>query len=339
VLGSISILIPVYNESRYIEQCLTTVLSNDFEDLEYEILVIDGQSSDDTVQIVETFVQRDPHIRLIQNTHKTVPYALNLGIEQSIGEYIIRIDAHAAYPKNYFRTLVSWHQALPDADNVGCACQTEVLRRTPISTAIKTVLSDRFGVGNSLFRTGVNKLTSVDTVPFGCYKRSVFERFGKFDIRLTRNQDIEFNKRILNNGGKIYLIPELACTYYARDTLSAFIQNRFNTGKWIIQTAYLTKSFNSLSLRHFIPVIFLMSFLLPAVLGVIFTFSPFFYASLIILGIYSLVFIIRSFYLSATTKETRWFYLFLAFFMLHTSYGSGSVYGLFNTARMSLCSK
>ena len=66
-----------------------------------------------------------------------------------------------------------------------------------------------FGVGNSDFRTGVNAVKEVDTVPFGCYKKEVFEKYGYYDERLVRNQDIELNKRIVNGGGKIYLVPDV----------------------------------------------------------------------------------------------------------------------------------
>ena len=101
-----------------------------------------------------------------------------------------------------------------NADNVGAACRTDVLNKTPKTLAIREVLSNRFGVGNSTFRLGVDKVMDVETVPFGCWRRKVFEKYGYYDERLIRNQDIELNKRIIHGGGRICIVPETYCTYW-----------------------------------------------------------------------------------------------------------------------------
>lgn len=85
-------------------------------------------------------------------------------------------------------------------DNVGAACKTDVLNKNQKTLAIKEVLSNRFGVGNSTFRLGVEKVMEVDTVPFGCWRKEVFDKYGYYDERLIRNQDIELNKRIVRGG-------------------------------------------------------------------------------------------------------------------------------------------
>ena len=326
--ATISILIPVYNEEKFISACLDSVMANDFTDLDYEIFVIDGLSTDNTRSIVEHYAEKYPSIKLLDNLDRTVPYALNLGIKQSSGSYIVRLDAHAEYPTDYFQLLILWHQSIPEADNIGGLCETDVLKKGPTSKAIALVMSDRFGVGNSVFRTGIDRVKEVDTVPFGCFKRSVFERYGLFDIRLSRNQDIEFNKRLVNNGGKIFLVPEIVCKYYARDNYPSFAFNRFKTGMWIIKTAYFTRTTSSLSVRHFVPLVFVVSLILPSCLSTLLPALG--YVSLLSLAMYMTVFSWRSVVLVAQDSRTSTLNVFIAFLTLHIAYGLGSVCGLFS---------
>jgi glycosyltransferase involved in cell wall biosynthesis len=289
-----------------------------------EILVVDGMSSDKTREIVVSYTRKYDFIRLIDNPRKIVPVAMNLGIRQAKGEYIIRLDAHAEYPKDYFSKLIAWYRKL-DADNVGAVIETKVQRRTPVSIAIQKVLSSRFGVGNSDFRVGTDTPKEVDTVPFGCYKREVFEKYGYYDERLERNQDIELNKRILSGGGKIYLVPDVTCTYYARESLKALAKNNYANGKWNILTAYYTGTLRSLSLRHFVPLRFVLSLILPLIGG--FFYPKLFYIPLLSsISYLALVIIIG---IRLNDSGTNLFALLLAFAVLHFSYGMGSLIGLF----------
>jgi len=333
-MPKISIIIPILNEENYIESCLTSVLESDYGREKMEIFIVDGGSSDGTLKIVQNFQKQYDGIELLHNPQKIVPISMNLAIQKAKGAYIIRLDAHASYPKNYFSKLIEWHQKL-DADNVGCAIETEVKNLTKKSASIKEVLSHKFGVGNSDFRTGINEVKEVDTVPFGCYKKEVFEKYGLYDERLIRNQDIELNKRIINGGGKIYLIPDVKCTYYARENFTDLAKNNFANGKWNILTAYYTKTLNSLSLRHFIPLLFVLSLLLPLFLSL---FVPkFAYVALLSLGSYLALVIIISFKLR--DNRNSFFYLIMSFFILHFSYGMGSLMGIFSLLKKFIVNK
>jgi glycosyltransferase involved in cell wall biosynthesis len=323
MMPKISILIPVLNEERYIEACLKSILDSDYDRQKMEILVIDGMSSDRTREIVGAFARKHASVRMIDNPRKIVPVAMNIGIRQASGEYIVRLDAHAAYPRDYFSKLIAWHQRL-DADNVGAVIRTEVKHPTPKSNAIAKVLSSKFGVGNSDFRVGVDRPKEVDTVPFGCYRKEVFEQYGYYDERLVRNQDIELNKRILSHGGKIYLVPDVECTYYARENFTDLAKNNFANGKWNILTAYYTKTLHSLSLRHFVPFIFVLSLILPTV-------GAFLYPKLLFIPLISLIsYMALVIIISLKLKDsmTNIFDLAAAFMVLHLSYGIGSLAGL-----------
>lgn len=320
----ISVVCPIYNEAKYIRQCLESILLQDYPHEDMEVLFIDGMSKDATRDIVSSYTVKYSFIKLIDNPYKIVPYAMNIGIVEAIGDIIIRLDAHATYAKNYFSTLASQLIKL-DADNVGVVCKTDVLNKTPKTLAIREVLSNKFGVGNSIFRTGINAVQEVDTVPFGCWRRDVFSKYGMYDVRLIRNQDIELNKRILRGGGKIYIVPDSYCTYLARETFKGIAKNNFANGKWNILTVFYTKQFNSLSIRHFIPLMFLLSLILPAIGALLFP-------PLIILSVFSAIcYIILLGIISiklSLSKNLKFHYLLWSFLTLHISYGWGSLTGI-----------
>ena len=322
----LSVICPIYNEEKYIAQFLDSLLQQDYPKDDLEILLVDGMSKDRTREIVADYTAKYPFIRLIDNPDKIVPYAMNRGIDAAKGDIIIRLDAHASYQPDYFSVLVNGLQRLK-ADNVGTVCKTDVLNKTPKTLAIREVLGNKFGVGNSTFRTGIDHEQEVETVPFGCWRKEVFEKYGLYDVRLVRNQDIELNKRIKRGGGKIYILPDTYCTYLARETWSALAKNNYGNGKWNILTVYYTKMFSSLSLRHFIPLLFLLSLIVPTLLALIWW--PFILVSVASLLAYLCLVSIISFNL-ARRKGLNFFYLVVTFFVLHLSYGWGSLMGILN---------
>jgi glycosyltransferase involved in cell wall biosynthesis len=321
----VTIILPCRNEEKYIENCIRSLIQNQSEDFQLEIIVVDGMSTDKTVEIIENYTNQYPFIKLIHNPEKTAPFAMNLGIAQAQGDYIVRVDAHALYPENYVSTLVTNLISL-NADNVGAMFRTDVLTKNNKTLAIKTALTHRFGVGNSAFRVGVDKITQVDTVPFGCYKKEIFAKYGLYDTRLTRNQDIELNKRMRRGGGKIYLLPDLKCVYYARETFTAIAKINYNNGLWNILTVKYTKRFSSLSLRHFIPLCFILSLLLPSLFC--FLYLPLLWIALWAASHYLGLLAILCARLAVKNK-LNFGYLLWAFVVLHFSYGVGSFIGIF----------
>jgi len=324
-MEKISVIIPCRNEEKYIADCLDSVLNTDYPKDYLEVFVIDGQSSDKTRTIIEEYTKKFSFFHLMINKNKTVPYAMNMGIKESSGEYIIRLDAHGVFPDNYFSKLVC-HSKKLGADNIGATWITNVKNKNAKTNAIKTVLSSKFGVGDSFFRIGgIEQAIKVDTVPFGCYKKEVFDKIGLYNFRLTRNQDIELNKRLKRSGGEIFLLPNLFSTYYARQTFWGIAKNNFGTGLWNILTVYITKRVSSLSLRHFIPLIFLLSLFLPLISM---NWIPWFgYIALISFLLYALTLITVS--LKITDNGTTFYHIAWAFLVLHFSYGFGSLFGIF----------
>jgi len=326
---SISVIIPCLNEENYMSSCLDSILESDYPNDKMEIFVVDGGSEDRTVEIVKEYHKRFNFINLIKNKKKYTPIGMNLGIKASKGEFIFILSAHASYKVDYFTKLVE-NIVYLNADCVGGILLTDVKHKNKKSLSIKEVLMHKFGVGNALFRTGCKEVLEVDTVAFGCYRKSAFEKYGLFDENLIRNQDIELNKRIINSGGKIYLIPEVECTYFARENFKDLAKNNFANGKWNILTAYYTKTLNSLSVRHFIPLLFVLSLIIPALLAL---YSPYFgiIGLVSMLSYLTLVIIIS---LKLKDNSNSFIYLVLSFLTLHLSYGVGSLVGIFKVIKI-----
>ncbi|MCS2481819.1 glycosyltransferase family 2 protein [Bacteroides faecis] len=320
----LSVIVPIYNEEKYIAKCIDSILEQDFPKDELEIILADGMSQDCTREIVAKYTAKYPFISLIDNPKRIAPWAMNLAVKEAKGDVIMRLDAHAIYEKNYFSALVRALKVY-DADNVGAVCRTDVLNKTPKTLAIREVLSNKFGVGNSTFRTGISGVQEVETVPFGCWKREVFEKYGMYDVRLVRNQDIELNKRIIRGGGRIVIVPDTYCTYFARENYHELAKNNYGNGKWNILTVYYTKEMRSLSVRHFVPLAFVLSLIVPILVGVFWW--PTLCVSVLALCVYLLALGSVSAKL-AVSKRLSFFYLLASFSVLHISYGWGSLVGI-----------
>ena len=175
----VSVVIPCRNESRFIGPCLDSILSGDFPHGQLEIIVVDGESTDDTRAVIEDYVRRFPFIHLLSNPERVTPYAMNIGIRYSQGEFIARMDAHSDIAPDYLiRCLEASRET--GADNVGGVWRILPRDDTPVGHSIAIALSHPFGTGNAHYKIGVAERRWVDTVPFGFYRRAVFDRIGLF---------------------------------------------------------------------------------------------------------------------------------------------------------------
>jgi glycosyltransferase involved in cell wall biosynthesis len=317
----VSLVIPVRNEENHIQTCIGSILNQDFPIDKLEVIFIDGNSSDDTKKIINHYIEKYPDlIFLFDNPQRTVPFAMNIGIKKSTGDYIIRLDAHSEYPNNYISECIRTIENI-EADNVGGIALTK--GDGFIGNTFAKVLSSKFGVGNSGFRTNA-KSGYVDTVPFGTFKKEAFEKYGYYDVRLTRNQDYELNYRIRKMGGKIYLNSDIRFTYFCKNTLSGILKQSYENGKWNIITSKLCPG--TMSVRHFIPLIFTLSLIGLPILG--FTHSLFNLIFLFELLLYFGIALIVSLRVADNLKEIPM--MILLFPLFHISYGLGSLIGFLN---------
>lgn len=328
----VSVLMPCLNESKYLRACVESLLQNDYPG-EIDFIIIDGGSTDGTKGIIKDLCASDGRVRMIENPRRTAPTALNLAIPLASGEIIIRVDAHARYPANYISSCVT---ALLDsgAANVGGIWRVVPGVPSRFGWTVAKVLGSRFGVGNAAYRLATLKERRwVDTVPFLCCRKSLFDEVGYFNENLTRNQDIEFNRRIRNAGGGVLLCPEIEITYFARAELRNMAHHAWKTGLWII-LPFLYTDVVAISWRHLTPLAFVSSLLLCVVAAF---FSPWALAALgIILLLYICCALMASIQISVNERDIT--YLALAPFVFatfHFSYGVGSLCGVWQLASSS----
>lgn len=322
MLPFISVILPVRNEERYIAACVASIFAQDYPLDRMEVIFVDGCSQDRTPALLREMQKEHPQIVLLDNPNKTVPYAMNIGIAAARGEVIVRLDAHAEYPSDYVRLSVETLLA-KDCDNAGGVFVTR--GKGFMGEAIAEMLRTPLGVGNAAYRL-TDKDGYVDTVPFGCFRRELFERIGGFDERMTRNQDNELNFRIRKNGGKIYLNHNIRVFYYCRDTMRGILRMGYMNGRWNVLTMALVPG--SMGVRHFVPLAFVLSTLVLALLALL-TRSMLFGGLLALeWGAYLLL---DAFYSYTIAKEKGWRFLpveLILYPAFHFAYGFGSLAGI-----------
>lgn len=323
----VSVVVPCRNEAGFIGRCLDSLLENDHP--QKEILVVDGESQDGTRDILQRYEREYPQLRLLNNTGIITSKALNKGIQEARGEYIMIAGAHSVFPKNYIRGLLD-HLDKLEAAGVGGRMITRA-NASPAGHSIARVLSNPIGVGNAVFRLKYHKPVAVDTIPYGIYRRKVFRIAGSYDERLVRNQDIEFSKRVLRLVGKLYLIPAVSCDYHFKGKYRFLAGSSFRNGLWNILTIYITRKLSSISFRHLVPLLFLISLLILAALSV--WLSPvFIWPLLFVATAYVVLITITAFRINQ--RSTSFWHILWSFVVLHFSYGWGSLLGLFHLGKL-----
>lgn len=318
----ISVILPVRNEERFITACVASIFAQDYPQEQMEVIFVDGCSEDRTVELLHEMQKVHPQIVVLHNPNRTVPYAMNIGIEKSRGEVIVRLDAHAEYPPDYIRLSVET-LLTRECDNAGGVFETR--GRGFMGEAIAEMLKTPLGVGNATYRL-TQEDGYVDTVPFGCFRRELFERIGGFDERMTRNQDNELNFRIRKNGGKIYLNHNIRVLYYCRDTMRGIMKMGYMNGKWNVITMTLVPG--SMGVRHFVPLAFVLSTIVLLLLTLV-------TRSLLFGGLLALEWgaylLLDVFYAYTIAKEKGWRFLpveIVLYPAFHFAYGFGSLCGI-----------
>ncbi|MBD3638453.1 MAG: glycosyltransferase family 2 protein [Crocinitomicaceae bacterium] len=314
----VSIVIPCKNEEAYIQKNIDSILSQNYSG-EIEVLVVDGMSTDRTVEIVQDY--NDDNIKLIENPRMFTPYALNLGIENSTGEYFIILGGHAYLEPDFVKNCID--NFLHDK-TLGCV-GGQILNKhiNELSAAVSDAMASKFGVGGVVFRTG-GKKQFVDTVAFGCYPKSIVDEIGYFDEELVRNQDDEFNFRVTKKGYKILFDPSIISHYYVRASLQKLWKQYYQYGYWKVYVGKKHKAVTTI--RQLIPFLFVSGIITGAVLCV---FIPKMW--IVYLAGIGLYFLLSFVFAYSTASKKRYFpKIALVFWILHFSYGLGYLFGIIN---------
>jgi succinoglycan biosynthesis protein ExoA len=320
-IHKISVVAPMWNEARHIEQLVADLAAQDF-DGDVELLVADGRSTDDSVELLRAAAERHGvAVRVLDNPVRWVSAGLNACIREATGDLIVRVDCHSGYPPDYLRqcALVAEETG---ADNVGGVFVPR--GETGVERAVATAMDSPFG-GIHWTRHGQEGRFEVDTVPYGAFRPRAFELAGLFDESLVRNQDDEFNLRLRRAGGRIVLDPSIRIYYTPRGSFRRLFRQYYEYGLW--KPAVMRKHGSVVSLRSLAPILFVGSLIVLALL------APFSRLDLLLLelevGLYLLGAVVFG-VLAIRAKRERLRILprvLAAFATFHVAYGLGMAVG------------
>lgn len=316
----VSIIIPMRNEEKYIIKCVLSFINQDYPENRFEIIVVDGCSQDNSVTIVTELMKFHKNVKVFKNHKKITPIALNIGVKNAKGDFIIIFSAHGFADQKFISNNIKIHST-KTVDCVGGTITT--IGDNFQSKIISLAQSSIFGVGNSLFRTS-QKAQYVDTVAFGSYPKEIFNKIGGFDELLIRNQDFEFNHRIIKNGGKIYLDPSIKSYYYARSSIKKLFVQYLKYGFWKVRVIF--KHADAFRIRYQIPALFVLLLIIFSILSLFH--NLFIYLLITIILAYLFVIIFVSFYLSVKSRFMNIFLLPFTFCALHFGFGIGFLIGI-----------
>lgn len=267
-MPTVSIVIPCYNEQATICLLLDALYQQTYPRSEMEVIIADGLSTDGTCQVIKAFqlVHADLDVRVVENARRSIPAALNQGIAVARGTYIVRLDAHSMPQSDYVEHCVV---SLEDnkGENVGGVWQICPGGEGIIARSIAAAAAHPFGVGDAHYRY-TDTAAIVDTVPFGAFRRDLVTRIGGFDETLLTNEDYEFNVRVRQAGGVVWLDPAIRSTYFARASLGALAHQYWRYGYW--KARMLRRYPHTLRWRQAIPPMFALGLIGLALFGICF---------------------------------------------------------------------
>lgn len=327
---SVSVIIPCRNEEKTIQLVLDAIHAQTYPRQLLQVVIADGFSEDRTREKIADFKTAHPDldVLVVDNPQRVIPAGLNAAIKVSIGELIVRMDAHSIPNPDYVALCVDVLER-DIAQNVGGVWNIQPGKDSWIARSIAAAAGNPLAVGDAHYRF-TDKAAYVDTVPYGSYKRELFEQIGLFDETLLANEDYELNTRILQSGGKIWLDPKIRCTYFARSNLRALAKQYYGYGFWKVQM--LKRYPETLRWRQVLPPAFLLGLALTLLVGIFW--KPSLYLFTAVLGLYLLILLAVGIHMAIKKRDILMMIgVPLAIITMHFSWGAGFFAGAFGAQK------
>ena len=320
----VTIVVPCYNEQNTIGLLLQAIFDQSYPRADMEVVIADGLSTDQTRLQIQNFSQTHPDlkVRVVDNPQRTIPSGLNQALRAAQGDIIIRLDAHSIPYANYVSACVTALQH-GYGDNVGGVWEILPGGKGWLARSIAAAAAHPIGAGDARYRIG-GSAQEVDTVPFGAFRRSLIEKIGYYDESLLTNEDYEFNVRIRQGGGKIWMDPQIRTRYLARSNIRALWKQYWRYGLW--KARMLRRYPRSLRWRQAIPPLFVFSLLFFAIFS--FWLPAFRWLLIFEFIIYSVVMISAG--IQQALRQRYWPLILgfpLALMVMHLAWGSGALLG------------
>ncbi|MBI5954330.1 MAG: glycosyltransferase family 2 protein [Chloroflexi bacterium] len=277
---SVSVIVPCYNEEKTIRHLLEAIQGQTYPLGLMELVISDGFSTDHTREVIAGFQKEHPDltVRVVGNSARTIPSGLNQAIRESKGEIIVRLDAHSMPIPEYVERCVAAHES-GKGDNVGGVWEIRAGADTWIAKSISLAAAHPLGVGDAMYRLNA-KAGAVDTVPFGSFRRSLIDKIGEFDETLLTNEDYEFNTRVRESGGTVWLDPSIRSVYFSRSTLGKLAAQYWRYGFWKLKMLQCYP--HTLRWRQALPPLFVFSLFALIVLSLFIGFARYLLAAQLI---------------------------------------------------------
>lgn len=285
-----------------------------------EVVISDGLSTDETLDVIGSFQKQhtDLSVRVVENKARSIPSGVNQAIRESRGEIIVRLDAHSMPIPEYVERCVAAHQS-GKGNNVGGVWEIRPGAETWIAESISFAAGHPLGVGDAMYRLNA-KAGAVDTVPFGSFRRELIQRIGAFDETLLANEDYEFNTRVRESGGVVWLDPSIRSVYFSRDTIGRLAAQYWRYGFWKFRM--LKRYPHTLRWRQALPPAFVFVLIALIVLSLWFATARLLFV--LQFSIYSLILGLAGLRLAIKTRKG--FHLWglpLAIATMHMTWGAG----------------
>jgi glycosyltransferase involved in cell wall biosynthesis len=323
----VSVIVPCYNEQATIRQLLDAIYTQTYPKNEVEVVIADGLSTDHTRAVIDDYKMKHPdlEINVIDNLKRVIPSGLNRAIEAAKGVYIVRMDAHSIPDCNYIQNCIKGLEG-GLGDNIGGIWNIQPGASTWVARSIAIAASHPLGAGDARYRIG-GVAQEVDTVPFGAFHKDLIGKIGLFDETLLTNEDYEFNARIRQSGGKVWLDPAISSVYYARQTLGELAKQYWRYGYWKAQM--LRKHPKTLRWRQFLPPLFVLALLGLGIVSSVWNLARWLFAFIVLL--YTIV--IFGIGIQMSLKHSSLSLTIgvpLAIATIHFSWGTAFLWGLIN---------
>ena len=220
------------NEQGYIEACLDSFATQTYGVERLDVIVVDGGSTDGSREWVARYGERHPWVRLVHNERRSAASAFNLGVDNARGDVVCLFSAHGVAAPDYVEKSVG---VLEDsgAAGVGGRYLHEGLDRS--SRAIGLAMVSPFGMASGHRFASARRL--VDTISHPAYWKDAMVETQRFDERLARNSDYEFNVRMRALGHELLFDPSICSIYRPRPSLRALARQFWWYGRWKARVA------------------------------------------------------------------------------------------------------
>lgn len=267
----VSLIIPCFNEEKTITHLLESIVAQTYPLSDLEVIVVDGLSTDATRVQISHFQTGHPQInlRIVDNPKRIIPAALNLAIQAASGDLIVRMDAHTIPAPDYVARSVADFDA-GKGEDVGGVIDIRPGSDSWIGRSIAVATRHPLGVGDAKYRWAT-VAGYADTVAFGLYAKSTFDKLGSYNEELIVNEDYEMNARLRAIGGRIWINPEIRSTYYSRPNLRSLARQYFVYGYYKLRM--LQKFPQTLRWRQALPPLFVFGILMLLLLSFFWSFA------------------------------------------------------------------